>query len=82
MRRVGVGVGGVMSGGDADPREIARMIDRKRSRWCVWYGVKTRRFWAVTAPGAPALACVEAPTVESLLAQLDQWEMWHPEVRR
>lgn len=61
-----------------NPHEMAAVINAKRRDWSVWYGVETGHFWAIHLR---LTAGIEASSIGSLLAQLDYWDMWHPELR-
>ena len=50
------------------PAAQARELQADMTGWCIWYGQRTRRFWAVPRTGKPLL--VEAMTADDLVARI------------
>jgi hypothetical protein len=51
-----------------DPVLTARRLDVETADWCVWWGARTRRFYAITRSGTPTL--VHAPTAGELVERM------------
>lgn len=54
---------------DAEQRAAAARLDQHESRWVIWYGPWSRRFYAASAWSSTALI-VDAPSVGDLVEQM------------
>jgi hypothetical protein len=67
---------------DPEQRAIAaRLADQYRPRWVIWWGVGSRRYWAVPAFEGAAIPIVDAPTPNDLTAAIHQLETAGPPAR-
>lgn len=67
------GVGGLAD--DERCRVIARLLDRNHPAWTVWWGPKTRRYWALPARGltAPVLERARPEDLEAAMREAETW---------
>ena len=58
-----------------DPHEEARRLQAETLGWCVWWGPKTGRFFAITRKGHPPML-VEARTSGELIERMSSATSW------
>jgi hypothetical protein len=65
------------------PHDIARRLQyRHRPGWSVWYGGRTRQYWALACWVRPAGALFAADTPEALDAAIATFETLHPKPKQ
>jgi hypothetical protein len=65
------------------PHDIARRLEHQhRPGWVVWYGERTRQYWAMAVWVRTPRSLLGGATPEALDAAIATFEMFHPKPRR
>ncbi|WP_067832450.1 hypothetical protein [Actinomadura kijaniata] len=60
---------------DDQCRAVALQLDQAHPAWIVWWGPKTRRYWALPARGltTPVLEHAHPDGLEAAMREVEQW---------
>lgn len=61
--------------------EIARQLQDERPCWVIWYGERTRHFWALALWVPGTAGALEAATPSMLITAINNFEMFQPKPR-